>query len=119
MFSSLFRVAACGAVCCSVLQCVAACCSVLQCVAVSRYMFSCVAPYVAQCMVINCIAPVAQTANPSPGPVRLFVLQCVAACCSVLQCVVVRCSVLHCVTQYVAHCFTVDYIFLQCVAEYQ
>ena len=32
---------------------------------------------------------------------RMYVLQCVAVCCSVLLCVTVRCSALQCVLQWV------------------
>ena len=87
-----------GAACCSVWQRVALCCSVLISMASLNPVDSI---WMVQCVAVCC-----------------SVLQCVAACGSVVQCVAVCCSVLQCVAvccnvwQRVAVCGHV----LQCVA---
>ena len=73
------------AVCCSChVHGRSVCCSVLQCVAVCRNVSE--LQLVAEC----CVLHLACSST-------LYVLQCVAVCCSVLQCVAVCCSVLQCV----------------------
>ena len=96
------------AACCSVLRGVAVCCGVLRCVAVCCGVLRCVQSDAVCCSVLkarNCSRGsfvVAPTARMFPcdalcaGRVRkigLFVLQCVAVCCSVLKAVLV-CSFL-------------------------
>jgi len=70
-------------------------CSVMQCVVKARLVQQkCGAVYVMQCVAVCC--SVLQCALQCVA-VCCNVLQCVAVCCSVLQCVAVCCSVRQCV----------------------
>jgi len=113
-FDVVLYVAACVAVCCSVLQCVAACCSVLQsvftafiqgslevCVSSGLLMWCCVLHSLLQC-VAECVAEfVVVDVTPWCCVLQRLlqsVADCVALCCS--MCCGVCCGVL----QYVVDC---------------
>jgi len=77
-----------SAPCCRVLRCVAACCTVLQVLSVGRSVFP------TGCSMLQRVALFRSTSQGVAGFISgqvcfLYVLQCVAACCSVLQCVAV------------------------------
>ena len=92
-------VAACVAVCCSVLHRVAVCCIALHCVALCCIVLRCNAVC---CSVVQCVAACcSELQHIAPCcTVSLWVavfcnvLQCAAVCCSTLQCVAICCAMI-------------------------